>query len=143
MAWTAPRTWTVGQLVKATDLNTHLKDNMAVLDAHGHRPAISGDGGASLGNLGEASFTDISAPSAPGNGLTVLYAVSSRLHYRPGAAGSDTEISDANDLHAEDHASRHEPSGADVMTVDAAVGVGSLRTLGSGALQAAAGNHSH
>lgn len=42
--------------------------------------------------------------------------------------------------HTQDHASRHEPSGADPMAVDAAVGIGSLRTLGDGALQARPGN---
>lgn len=39
------------------------------------------------------------------------------------------------------HASAHEPSGGDAMAVDAAVGTGSLRTIGTGAQQAAAGNH--
>lgn len=38
------------------------------------------------------------------------------------------------------HASRHEPGGADAMAVDAAAGTGSLRTLGSGAQQAMAGD---
>ncbi len=39
-----------------------------------------------------------------------------------------------------DHNLRHEPGGADPMAVDAAVGVGSLRTLGTGALQAKPGD---
>ena len=38
------------------------------------------------------------------------------------------------------HATTHEPSGSDPMAVDAAVGVGSLRTIGTGPTQAAAGN---
>lgn len=41
------------------------------------------------------------------------------------------------------HASRHDSGGADVMAIDAAVGTGSLRTLGVGATAAAAGNHGH
>lgn len=40
------------------------------------------------------------------------------------------------------HASTHEPAGSDQMTVDAAAGTGSLRTLGTGAAQACAGNDS-
>ena len=28
MAWTAPQTWTTGQIVTAADLNTDIKDNM-------------------------------------------------------------------------------------------------------------------
>lgn len=40
----------------------------------------------------------------------------------------------------EAHASTHEPGGADPMDVNAAAGVGSLRTLGTSATSAAAGN---
>lgn len=49
----------------------------------------------------------------------------------------------ANQHHTQDHASRHQPGGADTMAVDAAAATGSLRTLGTGATQAAAGTHSH
>lgn len=38
------------------------------------------------------------------------------------------------------HSARHEPNGEDPMTVDAVAGTGSLRTLGTGAQQACAGN---
>lgn len=31
MAWTAPRTWTTGELVTAAFLNTHLRDNLSYL----------------------------------------------------------------------------------------------------------------
>ncbi len=41
------------------------------------------------------------------------------------------------------HANRHQSGGADGMAIDAAVGTGSLRTLGAGSLQAAAGDHAH
>lgn len=49
----------------------------------------------------------------------------------------------ANQHHNEDHKARHEPGGADAMTVDAAAATGSLRTLGTGAAQAAQGTHTH
>lgn len=39
------------------------------------------------------------------------------------------------------HHASHEPSGSDPMAVDAVTGTGSLRTLGTGAQQAAAGSH--
>ena len=42
-----------------------------------------------------------------------------------------------------DHNARHEPGGGDPMAVDAAAGTGSLRSLGTGSTQAAAGNHGH
>ncbi|MCA1781912.1 MAG: hypothetical protein ABR616_19195 [Dermatophilaceae bacterium] len=38
------------------------------------------------------------------------------------------------------HASSHQPGGSDAMSVDAVAGTGSLRTLGTGSTQAAAGN---
>ena len=41
------------------------------------------------------------------------------------------------------HHATHEPTGSDAMAVDAAAGTGSLRALGTGALNAAAGNHTH
>jgi len=142
MVWMAPKTWSVGEEVDEVLLNLHLRDMLIVVDQHSHGGG-GGDGTTTLGDLVKATLTDAAAPAAPGGGLTSIYAVSSRPHYRAGAAGADTELSDANDLHSESHASRHKPSGADAMAVDAAVGVGSLRTLGSGALQIAAGNHTH
>jgi hypothetical protein len=41
------------------------------------------------------------------------------------------------------HAASHQPGGGDAMAVDASATTGSLRTLGTGATQAAAGNHTH
>lgn len=41
------------------------------------------------------------------------------------------------------HATLHQPGGGDAMVVDEAVVTGSLRTLGTGPLQAATGNHVH
>ncbi len=40
------------------------------------------------------------------------------------------------------HAVNHQPGGSDAMAVDAAAATGSLRTIGTGALQACAGNDS-
>ena len=142
MAWTAPRTWVAEEVVTAALLNTHLRDNLLALSTHAHSGS-AGDGSQTLGNLVKDTFTDASAPSAPGSGLTMIYAVSSKMHQRAGVSGSDTAFVVASDLHAEDHASRHQPSGADTMAVDAVAGTGSLRTLGSGSTQAAAGNHTH
>jgi hypothetical protein len=38
LAWTAPLTWTVGQLVSAANLNTHIRDNLLFLKSS---PVIS------------------------------------------------------------------------------------------------------
>jgi hypothetical protein len=48
----------------------------------------------------------------------------------------------ADDQNPVNHAGDHEPGGTDAMAVDAAAGTGSLRTLGSGATNACAGNDS-
>ena len=45
--------------------------------------------------------------------------------------------------HPQGHNNDHEPGGGDAMAVDAAIGTGSLRTIGGGAQQSAPGNHSH
>jgi hypothetical protein len=49
---------------------------------------------------------------------------------------------DTGSFAAATHATRHEPGGGDAMSVDAVAGTGSLRTLGTGAQQACAGNDS-
>ena len=57
--WTAPRTWTVGELVTASIMNTHVRDNLTAL----HVPA----GGYNYLNLGaditttSTSFVDVDA----------------------------------------------------------------------------------
>ena len=58
----------------------------------------------------------------------------------PGSA-SDAATKNYVDTKAPNsHATTHQPGGADAMAVDAAVGTGSLRTLGSGGLQAMPGS---
>lgn len=52
--------------------------------------------------------------------------------------GNDTRMSNARTPTA--HATSHNAGGADVLAIDAAAATGSLRTLGTGAAQAAAGN---
>lgn len=48
-----------------------------------------------------------------------------------------------DDHHAQVHATAHESGGGDAMAVDAVAATGSLRTLGTGATQAAVGTHTH
>ena len=142
MAWTAPRTWVTAEIITAALFNTHIRDTFLAADQHGH-DGSAGDGGTSLGSLVKETFTDAAAPAAPGAAKTAVYAVSGRPHYRAGAGGSDTQLADAGDLHNENHASRHQPAGADAMAVDAVAGTGGLRTLGTGAQQGAVGSHTH
>lgn len=45
MAWSAPQTWTTGQIVTAADLNQDIRDNMNYLDANKVTiPAVTGTG---------------------------------------------------------------------------------------------------
>ena len=142
MAWTTPRDWTSNEIVTASILNTDQRDNLNVLSTHAHTNA-AGQGSSTLGNLVKATFTDASAPSAPGSGLTVLYSVGGRPYYRAGSGGASTQLAIIADVHAQTHASAHQPGGADAMAVNAGAGVGSLRTLSTTSTSAAAGNHSH
>jgi hypothetical protein len=98
MAWTAPRTWVDDEVVTASLLNTHVRDNELALDQHGH-DGTSGDGSTTLGDLVKETMTDAAAPAAPGAGLTALYTVSGKPHYRAGAAGGDTELSEVGHGH--------------------------------------------
>ena len=47
MAWTAPRTWTTGELVTAAIMNTHIRDNQNIINPTGVSFIIDG-GGAEL-----------------------------------------------------------------------------------------------
>ena len=141
MAWTTPRTYVTGEQVTEAILDVDQKANLDVLGVHTHSGA-AGDGASSLGNLVKATFTDASAPSAPSAGLTSIYTVSGRPFYRPNG-GASTQLLVLTDVHAQAHDTAHEPSGADTMAVDQAAGVASLRTLGTGSTQIAAGDHSH
>jgi hypothetical protein len=91
MAWTAPKTWAVGETVTAAKLNTHIKSNLIALDQHTH-DGSSGDGNDELTGLDHITFDDISAPSAPGSGKTRLYSVSGVLRRRSGASGADVAV---------------------------------------------------
>ncbi len=44
MAWTAPRTWVVGETVTAALMNTHLRDNLTFLGSTHDHDGDSGDG---------------------------------------------------------------------------------------------------
>lgn len=60
MAWTAPRTWTIGQLVAADALNVDIRDNLTFLkllvDADGRIPALNST---YLANLSGANLTGV------------------------------------------------------------------------------------
>ena len=70
MAWTAPKTWTLGELVSAADLNEQVRDNMGhlklIVNDSGKIPAISST---YFSNLSGADLTDV-AKLATNNDFT-------------------------------------------------------------------------
>jgi hypothetical protein len=67
MAWTTPRTWLAGELVKEVDLNAQLRDNLNVLatainTANGK---IAGLSGTYLDNLDGTALTGIAKIAGP------------------------------------------------------------------------------
>lgn len=70
MVWTAPRTWTDGEVVTAAMVNAHLRDNLNVLkttrDSAGRISALSA---ATLADLSGANLTGVAKPGS-GNSFT-------------------------------------------------------------------------
>ena len=120
MAWSAPRTWVADEIVTAALLNTELRDNLLVLSTHAHTGA-AGMGASTLSavsmtSLATATFADQSGnPSTNGR----LQRNGANLLYYDGSSAIDLTASDQS------------------------AGTASLRTLGTGSTQAAAGNHTH
>jgi hypothetical protein len=117
MAWTAPLSW-MPTMVTHTILNTHIKDNFLELSTHVHS-----------GSAGEGSST-----------LSVL--VLSAQNYFPFAdqSGNPSSIGVLQRNGAE---LVYYDTALKQLTADAVAGTASSRTLGTGAQQAAAGNHTH
>ena len=123
MAWTAPVTWVDGAIINASgsgSLNEQIRDNMLALSTHAHSGG-AGDGsstltGVSFSSITSMGFADQSAnPSSTG----VMQRNGTAVLYYNGS------------------------SAIDLTTADASAGTASLRTLGSGATTASAGNHQH
>jgi hypothetical protein len=103
----------------ASDLNTHIRDNLLVLSTHAH----SGAAGMGSSTLSGVSLSALVIPVLASQGSSpatagMLLRKGTNLEYYNGSA--------VVGLYA-----------------DGAIGVATLRTLGTGSLQAAAGNHTH
>ena len=161
MAWTAPRTWVLGAVLTAAQLNIDIRDNELMLSTHAHG-GVAGDGSEQLSGVNDIILDDGSAPTAPGASKTRLYSVSGYPHYRAGASGDDLSLytptlSDTlanrpaaghsgRTYHESDTQKLDRDTGAAWTTIvdaDPVAGTAGLRTLGTGATQAAVGNHTH
>jgi len=58
MAWTTPKTWTVDEVVGASDMNTHLRDNLVALK---DPPSAIYDGGTLTDTTTSSTFADVDA----------------------------------------------------------------------------------
>lgn len=112
-----------------------------------HAKAHAHDGADGSGSVAHASLSDITATDHHSNAndptadqKAALAGTGTPSATDKYVSDSDARMSDARTPTA--HAGTHE-GGSDPMTVDAMAATGSLRTLGTGAQQAAAGDHTH
>lgn len=116
MAWTAPRFWVTGEMATAALLNTHIRDNLLSLGSDHAHGGAAGGGTQALGPITQVNFADQGANPAV-NGR--LQRNAANLVYYNGTV-------------------------ARILTnEDPAAATPGLRSLGAGATQAVAGNHSH
>ena len=114
MAWTIPRTWVDKEVVTKAIMDTHVRDNLNALSTHAHTGA-AGDGNDELSGIDLIQFDDVAiSPDAAGE----LQRKGSNLEWYGAAVVAITQA-------------------------DAAAATASPRTLGTGAQQAAAGDHTH
>ena len=123
MAWTAPVTWVDGTVINASgsgSLNEQIRDNMLALSTHAHSGG-AGDGSSTLTGVSFSSITSMgfAGQSANPSATGVMQRNGTAVLYYNGS------------------------SAIDLTTADASAGTASLRTLGTGATTASAGNHSH
>ena len=123
MAWTTPKTWTTDEIILASgagSLNEQIRDNLNQLSVHAHTGA-AGDGsstlsGVSFSNIAGFQFADQAAdPTVDGT----IQRNGVNILYYDGSAAIDLTASDQ------------------------AAATPSLRSLGTGATEAAAGDHQH
>ena len=117
MAWTAPLTWNPS-MVTAAILNAQVKDNLTVLSTHAHA-GTAGNGASAL----------------------VVTSITSQGAFNFGDA--EANPSSAGQIRRNGNELRVYTSKVVELTADAAAATPSPRSLGTGALQAAAGNHTH
>lgn len=116
MAWTAPKTWDE-TVITAAMLNEHIRDNFLALDQHTHTGA-AGDGFSNLdvgGTYTGQTNMSLASNLEPVTQLGDLKRMGTDLRYFNGTTVQ--------------------------LTTDAEASMPSVRTLGTGATQAAAGNH--
>lgn len=109
-------------------------------DVNNVRYGVGAFGGA-LKAYADGSFSfNTGAPGAFTEQMTISNAGTGTLGGQAIVKTNDARLTDSRTPTA--HATSHNSGGSDVLAIDAAAATGSLRTLGTGAAQAAAGNDS-
>ena len=71
MAWTAPRTYTTGEMITAAILNVHVRDNQTAIDGHLHSGS-AGDGNKNMSAL-HLTIPFTATPGAPVSPNVIFY----------------------------------------------------------------------
>ena len=121
MAWTTPRDWSgiSNGVVTSSMLNVDVRDNLLVLSTHAHSGA-AGMGASSMSGLSLAALATLTFADQSAN---------------PDAAGELQR--NGNDI------LWYGSSVVNLTAADASAGTASLRSIGTTAVKAAAGNHTH
>lgn len=101
MAWTTPRTWTVGELVTASIMNTHVKDNFNALN---RAPCLAATVGAAQTTT-SLSYTDL-ATAGPAvtmtTGTSVFIQLTAEINHNSVRHYMGVTVSGASTIAADD-----------------------------------------
>ena len=100
MAWTSPRTYVDGEILTAAILNADIRDNLLVLDTHGH-DGTSGDGAATLPSLDEIQFDHQSGLGAGESGHAAMWMASDGTVRTHNNGGSELTLADTAHTHTQ------------------------------------------
>tara|TARA_S200002703_G_scaffold159912_1_gene175434 strand:- start:5232 stop:5930 length:699 start_codon:yes stop_codon:yes gene_type:complete len=106
MAWTAPRTYVDGEILTAAILNADIRDNLLVLDTHGH-DGTSGDGAATLPSLDEIQFDHQSGLGAGESGHAAMWMASDGTVRTHNNGGSELTLADTTHTHTQAEGSEY------------------------------------
>ena len=103
MAWTAPRTWVVGEVVTAALMNTHVRDNLLFLgDDHDHS-GDSGDGGTIAIESAHSSESGGTAGTTVRNSVTITPLSTGDVIFAFGQLEGQISASTTVDAHIRDN----------------------------------------
>jgi hypothetical protein len=100
MAWTAPRTYVDGEIITAAIINADIRDNLLVLDTHGH-DGTSGDGVATLPSLDEIQWDHAATLGAGETGHAAMWMDSSGVVHTHNAGGSELSLAVTTHTHTQ------------------------------------------